>query len=134
MLQIFYWLGGIAALSLAVAGIVLPLLPTTPFLLLASYCFVRSSPRMQQWLLNHRVFGPALRAWETHRAVRRSVKWLALAMIVFTMGSFLALHQGPVTWKWVLVACGAIGLSVVWSLPTASQLQVAPVVADNRRA
>ncbi len=134
MLQIFYWLGGIAALSLAVAGIVLPLLPTTPFLLLASYCFVRSSPRMQQWLLNHRVFGPSLRAWETHRAVRRSVKWLALAMIVFTMGSFLALHQGPVTWKWVLVACGAIGLSVVWSLPTASQLQVAPVVADNRRA
>ncbi len=133
MLRNCYWLGGLAALSLAVAGVVLPLLPTTPFLLLASYCFVRSSPRMQQWLLNHRVFGPSLREWETHRAVRRSVKLLAVAMIVLTIGSFLMLNQGTVTFKWVLVACGAIGLSVVWRLPTASQLQVAPVVADSRR-
>ena len=133
MLRIFYWLGGLAALSLALAGIVLPLLPTTPFLLLASYCFVRSSPRMQLWLLNHRVFGPALRDWETHRAVRRSVKWLACAMILLTIGSFLAIDQGAVAFKWVLVACGAIGLFVVWRLPTAGRMQLAPVVADNRR-
>lgn len=110
------------------------MLPTTPFLLLSSYCFVRSSPRMQRWLLAHRVFGPMLRDWETRRAVRRSVKWLAVAMIVLTIGSYLALNPGASIVKGALLACGAIGLAVVWRLPTVESPALAPVVTDSRRA
>jgi hypothetical protein len=79
--------GGFISLSLAIAGAVLPLLPTTPFLLLAAFCFARSSPRLHDWLLAHRQFGPLITAWRRERAIPASAKRVAY----MAMGAVLAL-------------------------------------------
>lgn len=104
--------------GLALAGAVLPLLPTTPFLLLASFLFLRSSPRCHAWLLQNRLFGPFLRDWERHHAVRPAVKWLAIAMVVAVAG--VTLVSGRLSWplQWGFVGLCAIGLMVVLRLPT----------------
>lgn len=70
-------LAGAGAVGLALAGTVLPLLPTTPFLLVAAWAFARSSPRLDAWLHAHPRLGPPLAAWEARRAIPRGAKLLA---------------------------------------------------------
>src|SRR5690606_41134853 len=65
-------LAGAGAVGLALAGTVLPLLPTTPFLLVAAWAFARSSPRLDAWLHAHPRLGPPLAAWQARRAIPRS--------------------------------------------------------------
>lgn len=69
---------GLAALGLGIAGAFLPLLPTTPFLLLAAFAFARSSPRLYNWLVNHRHFGPMITNWRVHGAISRRAKIAAV--------------------------------------------------------
>lgn len=76
---------GLFFVALGLIGIPLPLLPTTPFLLLALFCFARSSPRLHAWLLHHPRLGPTLRAWERHRAIPRRAKVLAGAMMAASL-------------------------------------------------
>ncbi len=83
MRMVWAGIGGLAVL-LAIAGILLPLLPTTPFLLLAAFAFARSSPRMEAWLLTHRHLGPPIVAWREQRAIGRKAKRLALATMAAT--------------------------------------------------
>ncbi|MDO5657322.1 MAG: YbaN family protein [Paracoccus sp. (in: a-proteobacteria)] len=88
------WLWGALGalfLALAVIGAVLPVMPTVPFLIVASYCFARSSPRMQRWMLEHPTFGPQLVAWQTHRAIPRTAKIIALVSMAVgaVMGGFV---------------------------------------------
>lgn len=83
----FVWLGlGLASLALGGLGVVLPLLPTTPFVLLAAYCFAKSSRKLHAWLLDNRTFGKAIRDWHAHGAISRRSK----AMSVFAMALSLA--------------------------------------------
>jgi uncharacterized protein len=102
--------------GLAALGIVLPLLPTTPFVLLAGSCFVRSSPRARAWLLRSRWFGPSLRDWHEHRAVRRPVKVLAIAVCAAVMGMTFVreMHWGL---RGAILVVASIGIVVVWRLP-----------------
>ncbi|WP_375193394.1 YbaN family protein [Marinobacter sp.] len=67
--------------GLAVAGVALPLLPTTPFVLLAAYCASKGSPAFAEWLDNHPRFGPAIAQWRTRRAVPARAKLLACSMM-----------------------------------------------------
>lgn len=73
---------GWLCLGLAVVGVVLPLLPTTPFLLVAAFFFARGSERTHRWLIEHPRFGPPIRDWNEHRAVSLKAKWLGTSSLL----------------------------------------------------
>ncbi|MFC1500228.1 YbaN family protein [Candidatus Zixiibacteriota bacterium] len=77
---------GVIAVILATLGIVLPLLPTTPFLLLAAACFIRSSDRLYRWLTAHRWFGPYIQNYREHRALTLRTKVVTVALLWITLG------------------------------------------------
>jgi len=73
--------------GLGAIGVVLPVIPTTPFLLVAAACFARSSPRFHRWLLDSKLFGPTIRRWQETRTISRRVKATAILMLVVVAGS-----------------------------------------------
>lgn len=88
----FIWAGlGLLAVGLAVIGAVLPLLPTVPFLLLASFFFARSSTRLHNWMLSHPTFGPVIDDWNSSGAIRPRAKKLATLSIAFVFGLSLVI-------------------------------------------
>ena len=116
-IRLLFVLLGSGFLVLAWLGLVLPGLPGTPFLLLASYFWVRSSPRLHQWLLDSRYFGPLLRDWQDHRAVRPYVKTTALISMVLVVSLSIILGGFRGWLLAALVALALIGLVVVVRLP-----------------
>ena len=110
-------LAGALALVTGIVGIVVPLLPTTPFVLLAAFCFSRGSARLEAWLLAHPRFGPAIADWRSRRAIPLRVKQLAWTMMA--VGSVVSAWLLPLRWAWLPAACClAVGLWM-WRLPTA---------------
>ncbi|MEM6328663.1 MAG: YbaN family protein [Planctomycetota bacterium] len=101
--------GALLTFVLAVLGVVLPGLPTTPFLLLTSYCLLRSSRSLHERLLRTRVFGALLRDWHTHRGVRPGVKTKSLAVLAIAVGATIALSGLPVRAMIGVAACSMIG-------------------------
>jgi uncharacterized membrane protein YbaN (DUF454 family) len=83
--RVLYRILGWASVGMAVVGAITPGIPTVPFVILAGYFFVRSSPEAHEWLRRSRWFGPILRDWEAHRGVRRSLRNAALALIGASM-------------------------------------------------
>lgn len=98
-------------LAIAMAGALIPLVPTTPFLLLALWAFSRSSRRFHRWLLNHRVFGPSLRAWEAHRVIPLHAKVFAVCGMAGAMGWVTFFSPAP--W-YAIAAMGAVVLYGSW--------------------
>ncbi|WP_217495130.1 YbaN family protein [Vibrio sonorensis] len=76
---------GWAAIVLGVAGVVLPLLPTTPFILLAAACFYRSSPRIHRKMTTHSKLGPIIREWQEDRTVKKEVKIKAALLMLVSL-------------------------------------------------
>ncbi len=76
---------GILFVGLAILGVVLPILPTTPFLLVAAACFAKSSPEMQRWLLANKTFGPLIHDWQKYRSIPRKAKRIALLTIILSV-------------------------------------------------
>ncbi len=109
---------GFICVGLGTAGVVLPLLPTTPFILLAAFFFARSSPRFDAWLLRHRWFGSLVRDWRAGRglSVRAKVISLVAIAITFTITIVFAIHT---TWLRVLLVVIAFSVSTfLLRLPT----------------
>ena len=73
---------GLTALALGALGVILPLLPTTPFVLVAAIAFANSSERLHQWLLDHDLFGPLITNWRQYGAISRPTKILSLVSMV----------------------------------------------------
>jgi uncharacterized membrane protein YbaN (DUF454 family) len=109
-------LAGWLALLLGFIGIFLPLLPTTPFVLLASYCFSRGSERWERWLLQHPRLGPMVRDWRTTRAVPLRAKQLATLMMA--LSSAWAWWHIPSLWRWAPALSCALVAAWLWHLPT----------------
>ena len=86
---------GLAAVLLAALGVVLPLLPTTPFLLVAVYAFARSSDRWHAWLHSNPVFAPLIRDWRRYRAISRRAKIVGVASMAGVFGVSLAVGVSP---------------------------------------
>lgn len=104
------WTGaGALALALGLVGIFVPLLPTTPFVLLASFCFVRGSPALHARLLAHPRFGPLIRDWEAGRGIPRRAKRIAIAMTLVSLGVSAWLVGKPV----VTAVLAVLGLALV---------------------
>lgn len=80
-----WFVTGLTCLGLGLLGAVLPLLPTTVFLLVAAFCFARSSPALHDWLITHPMFGPPITAWQTQGAISRRAKRAALLVMVFAL-------------------------------------------------
>ena len=112
-------LAGAASLVTGIVGIFLPLLPTTPFVLLAAFCFSRGCSRCERWLLGHPRFGPMVRDWRERRAVPLRAKQLATVMM--TIGSLWAAFTVPAPWHWVPAACCTVVAVWLWRLPTAER-------------
>jgi uncharacterized membrane protein YbaN (DUF454 family) len=100
---------GFVALALAVLGAVLPVLPTTIFVLIAAWAFARSSPKLHQALLDHRQFGPVLRDWEAHGAIPRAAKVAAIVGMVvsFAIVMVMANHWAVPTLTGVTLLASA---------------------------
>lgn len=92
MLRIFWIISGGAALAVGIAGIILPLVPTTPLLLLTAFCFARASPRLEEWLVSHPRLGPPIRDWRAEGAISPRGKTLALIAIGATFAISLVLR------------------------------------------
>ena len=98
-------------LLLGVVGIFLPVLPTTPFILLAAWAAARSSPRLLVWLEEHTVFGPMIRDWRRSGVVRRRAKWMA-TLVMAASGAYLLLSAHPRWAAWLAITC--MGSVAVW--------------------
>ncbi|MDO8605268.1 MAG: YbaN family protein [Phaeospirillum sp.] len=80
---------------LGIIGAILPVMPTTPFMLIALWCFARSSRRFHGWLLHHKLFGPPLQSWERHGIIPLGAKIIAIASMVVSMIYVLGFTQTP---------------------------------------
>ena len=111
-------LGGLF-LILGVLGIVLPGLPTTPFLLLTSYFLVRSSPGLNARLLRSRLFGPILIDWQVHGGIRPHVRLKAIGTVLLAVALTLFLTQSSSAISLGILVAASIGMLVILRLPTA---------------
>jgi uncharacterized membrane protein YbaN (DUF454 family) len=114
--HLLWALAGAISLALGIVGIFLPVLPTTPFVLLAAFCFSRGSRRAEDWLLNHPRLGPMVRDWRATRAVPLRAKQIATVMM--TLSSIWAGYTLPLAWCWLPAAGCAAVAAWLWSLPT----------------
>ncbi len=110
-MRILFILLGSLSLVLAVVGIFLPLLPTTPLLLLAAALYLRSSPRLYEWLLNHKYLGSYIRNFREYRAIPLRAKIVSVALIWITL-LYCALWVVPQIWIKILLIGLAVALTI----------------------
>ncbi len=108
---------GWVSLILGIIGIFLPLLPTTPFVLLAAYCFSRSSERLHSWLINQPRLGPMIQNWEQHGSISQSAKITATVLIVGLFSFSLVFLSLSALIKSALICTGAGVLAFIWTRP-----------------
>lgn len=110
-------MSGLLCLALGFLGAVLPLLPTVPFLLLATFCFARSSPAWHRWLVTHPTFGPHIVLWNEKGAIPIKAKYLATGMMLAVLVLSIAMD---VTTTIVVVQALVLALVAlfIWSRPS----------------
>ena len=101
---------GLLMVGLAGLGMALPLLPTTPFLLVAAFAFARSSPRLHRWLIEHKQFGPFIRNWQDHGAIGRRTKYISVGVMVClpVLSYFMGAPLWTIIVQIVVLSCSAL--------------------------
>ena len=99
---------------LGIIGIFLPMLPTTPFLLLSAATWVKASPSLYDWLLNHKVLGEYIRNFREHRAIPLRVKIISVSLVWLTIGYciFAVVDE----WWWAQVLMGLLAVAISWHI------------------
>jgi uncharacterized protein len=110
-LRVFYLALGWLSVGLGIIGIILPILPTTPFLLVAVWAFSRSSPELAEKLRNHPKAGPYIRAWQDHGAIPLVGKVLAVTMMT-VMGVYLAGFSILPGWAALLACLAMVAIAI----------------------
>lgn len=106
---------GFVFLLLGLIGVFLPLLPTTPFLLLASICFARSSDKFHNWLLSHPFLGPPIQQWKERKAIAVRFKALATVMMAISAGTIWLYSSAPIAGKIALTVFLSILGVFIWT-------------------
>lgn len=101
---------GALSLGLGITGMFLPVLPTTPFLLLTAWCWMKGSPRLHTWLMSHPKLGPYIRDFQEHKAISSRVKTVSVTTLWVTIAVSIALVH-PL-WLRILLAAIAVGVTV----------------------
>mgnify|MGYP001764202241 FL=1 len=109
VVRALFFIAGIVSLGLAIAGIFLPVLPTTPLVLLAATCFARSYRPFHEWLVAHRVFGPLLREWHEHRSIPYRTKIFAIGMMAGALTVSIVFFVDP---PWLKAALAVFGVAL----------------------
>lgn len=99
-------LAGLVSVAIGAVGVVLPLLPTTPFLLIAAFAFARSSSRLDRWLREHRTFGTLIDNWHSDGSIDRKAKRIAIVVILMT--PVITWVLGAALW---IIVCQVVVLS-----------------------
>ena len=110
MRRMLWNIAGLAFFAIGVVGAFLPFLPTVVFMLVAVFCFARGSNRLHDWLMNHPRFGPAIRDWHRHGAIRRPAK--RMAMVAIGLSFALSVGIGFAAWVLAVQALVLGGVSV----------------------
>jgi hypothetical protein len=117
IVRVAYLITGLFALLLGGIGLFVPLLPTVPFVILAAFCFARSSSRLEQWLVGHQRFGPHILAWRSRGAISGAGKRAAVFAFAASAAAGLAFLALP--WSLVPAAAALVGGSWILSRPNA---------------
>lgn len=118
MVKLLYNIAGCVSVGLGFLGLFLPLLPTTPFLLLAAFCFSRGSARMHHWLLEHPTLGPIINDWNEHHCIKPRVKVAGVIAIVLIMSPALIFGSFPAELKAVSAFVGLGVIVMIWRQPS----------------
>lgn len=114
---------GFLFLGLAILGVLLPVLPATPFLLLAAWFFARSSEKWHQWLLRSELFGPIIRNWETNRCIGCRTKVVSLTLMLGMGGTSIVFAVDDTRVKLAALMFMAVGCATLLSLKTCPEKQ-----------
>lgn len=116
-MRTLYFLSGLGSLGLGVIGLLLPILPTVPFLILAAWCFGKSNPALEERLLAHPRYGPHILAWRERRAIARIGK--IGATVALATSSIISLFALAWPWSALPSAIAVAVLTWIWSRPDA---------------
>ena len=104
--------------GLGFVGVFVPVLPTTPFMLLALWCFSRSSDRFHEWLYTHKYFGPPLQSWQEHRVVPLKAKFIAISFMIGSLVYVFMFSSTPVWAQALMSVSMAFGAWFILTKPS----------------
>ena len=120
MLRAFYVVLGLLCVGLGVLGLFLPVLPTTPFLLVSAWAFAKSSARLERWLLEHPRLGPRVRAWREHRVIPLPVKLTAWGSMIASL-SIMAVTTK--SWLVIVISASVMAVGAIYIAMQPSSIQ-----------
>lgn len=118
LVRAVYLGAGLVFLGLGIAGVFLPVLPATPFVLLAAACFARASPWFYNWLLNNRLFGPTVLEWRRHRSIPYRTKITAIVLMSLTLTASIVFFVDTVALQVALAVLGLLLAAWLYRLPS----------------